>query len=136
MNHLQIQKINKLSKGIRYTPIIIKRKGTNQLIHIIPTFFSIFRRSNKKRYRLILSKGKEKIILKTESLKELNSKLGEETVKILENQSIPVLNLIGYGIGYFILPKFHKRIEKQNKGMYLTLKNINGKMKYIFKKEN
>ena len=134
MNHLQITKINQLAKGIKYTPIIIKRKDTNQLIHIIPTLFSIFRRESKKRYRLIISKGKHKEILKTLSLKDLNSKLGEETIKILENQSIPMLNLVGYGLGYFILPKFHKKIEKQNKGKYFSLETIEGKMKYVFRK--
>ncbi|MBT4375878.1 hypothetical protein HOD29_00680 [archaeon] len=120
-------------KKVRYTPVIVRKENTNQLVHIFPTLFSIFRRSSRKKYRLILSKGTKKIILKTSSLKDLDTKVGTGVVKILETQSIPFLNIIGFALGYFLLPRFYKKIERQNKGKYLELKQENGTMKYISK---
>jgi len=96
---------------LKDTKIVLREKNSKYLMHILPIISSIF--NKKRKYQLIITKSQYKEFLNHLSEKEIEGWLGHELAHALEYQSMPVIQILGFGLEYIFNPKMHKRTERR-----------------------
>lgn len=108
-----LEKTKKHYPELKNTNIKIKQRKSKYVMHTRPCLDPVFYLKNKqkRKYYIIITKGKNRKFLNTLSKKELKGWIGHELAHILEYEKMSNLNLLKFTIKYFTNSNFRKNAE-------------------------